>query len=66
MSQCLGNYNVLMWQWSGRASKGPLSIVGIRFYMILDFTVFEWTFLFIVVYLQSICKCILMGRNNVT
>jgi hypothetical protein len=19
--QCLGNYNVLMWQWSGRASK---------------------------------------------
>jgi hypothetical protein len=37
----------------------------IRFYQILNFTVFEWTFLFTVIYLNSICKCTLMGRNSV-
>jgi hypothetical protein len=25
--QCMGSYNVLMWQWNGKASKGPPRIV---------------------------------------
>jgi hypothetical protein len=29
MRQCLGNYSVSMWQWSGGASKGLPSIVVI-------------------------------------
>jgi hypothetical protein len=37
----------------------------IRFYPILDFTVFKLPFSFTVVYFNSICKCTLMGRNNV-
>jgi hypothetical protein len=33
-----------------------------RFYPILDFTVFEWIFLFTMVYLNSVYKCILIIR----
>jgi hypothetical protein len=34
--QCLGSYNVMMWQWSGRANKGPPNI-GVT----LDFIQFQ-------------------------